>query len=110
MKIQDVVDIIDITKKEDDPYDNWDITPFDKFIEELTSEGYTIEEIYTNDFEKEEGILIEYDLLPHEEIRWDDKEKVMKLKMKYTPLHKFKKTLNDLGINYDKKYWEGKII
>ena len=105
-KIEDYVEIIDITTKEDDPYDNWKKTPDEKFIEELKKEGYTPEEIYTLDADKEEGILVDYDLLPHESIKWDKKEKVMKLKMKYTPLLKYRKALIDLGINYVRRYWE----
>ena len=104
--IGDYVNIIDITEKEDDPYSDWEIRPFDKFIDELKKEYYTNEEIYRIDLDKEAGILIEYDLFPHEQLRWDKKEKNMKLRMKYTPLIKFKKALIDLGINYDRKYWK----
>ena len=105
-KISDIVEIRDETTTKDDPYDDWPITPQEKFIEELLKEGYTYEDIYKMDLEKEEGILVEYDLLPHENLKWDDEEKLMKLKMKYPTLHKYRKALKDLGIMYDKEYWE----
>ena len=59
MKLEDVIEIKDITTKEDDPYDNWKTTPYTKFIEELTQEGYTYKEIYNIDYEKEENCLAE---------------------------------------------------
>lgn len=105
-KIDEYVDIIDITEKEDDPYDDWEVAPMDKFIWELKKEGYEMKEIYHVNLDGEEGIIVEYDLFPHEELKWDNTEKVMKLKMKYTPLISFKKALVDLGINYDREYWK----
>ena len=97
--------LVDVTRKEDDPYDGWDKKPMDKFVEEMLKAGYTRDELYKQEFDKAGGILVEYDLFPHEVLKWDDKKKVMKVRLKYTPLLKFKKTLKDLGIIYDEEYW-----
>lgn len=106
--IEDAVTIIDITTDEDDPYYDWEIDPAVKFIEELRNEGFAEDEIYYIDIDEESGIIIDYDLYPHEIMKWDYKEKNMKLRIKYPPLRKYLKALKDLGINYDKEYWEGK--
>ena len=104
-KIEQYAEIIDTTGDKDDPYHDWRVKPLEKFIEELLKAGYTYEQIYDMKLEKEEGILIDYDLLPHENLQWDSKNRVIKLKMKYRPITQYKQALENLGINYDKEYW-----
>ena len=55
--------------------------------------------------QEEEGILVDYDLFPHEVLNWDNNKRIYKVRLKYTPLLKFKKALKDLGIMYDEEYW-----
>lgn len=105
--IEDYVEIVDITSSEDDPYDSWCVPPLEKFIIEVLDAGYEDDEIYRITLEKEEGILVDYNLLPREELRWDDEEKNMKLKMKYVPLIEYKKALEDLGVMCEENYWRG---
>jgi len=97
--------LVDVTRPEDDPYDDWEVTPMEKFREELLNAGFKNEELYKIDFDKEEGILVDYDLFPHEVLDWDNNERIYKVRLKYTPLLKFKKALKDLGIMYDEEYW-----
>ena len=104
-KIVEYAEIVDTTTSRDDPYDTWTKRPMEKFIEELQKAGYKEEQIYNMTLEKEEGIIIDYNLFPKEQLKWDDKERKMKLKMKYTPLIEYKKALDDLGIIYDETYW-----
>lgn len=108
-KIEETAEIVDVTTEKDYPYTGWEVTPEEKFIEEVKKAGYTIDDLYYMDLDSEGGILVDYDLKPHEIIWWDKKEKVMKLKMKYPTIRKFLLALRDLGINYDKSYWEKKI-
>ncbi len=105
-KIEDTTIVIDTTTEKDDPYHYWETDPYDKFTEELKNVGYTQDEIYYIDINCEGGIIVDYDLYPHEILRWDKKEKNMKLKMKYPSLKKYRKVLRELGIKYDKAYWE----
>ena len=108
--IEYYVEIIDMTSSEDDPYDSWKVQPSEKFIEELLDAGYEYDEIYNVTLEMEEGILVDYNLFPREELRWDDEEKNMKLKMKYVPLIEYKKALEDLGVICDEKYWNSQKV
>ncbi|MBQ6220659.1 MAG: hypothetical protein IJJ47_13085 [Methanosphaera sp.] len=105
-KLEDSVEIIDITTEKDDPYMSFDVEPSDKFMEELLNNGYSMEEIYDYQIDKEKGILIDYNLLPQEILKWDKIKKVMTLKMKYPSFYEFKRALIDLGIIYDEEYWD----
>ena len=109
-RIDDRVEIIDITTSEDDPYDNWEIKPDKKFEEELLEDGYTYEDIYYIDMDREGGILVDYNLLPKEKLRWNPEKHIMTLKMKYPLFYDFKKALIDLGVMYDEDYWDTKHI
>ena len=97
--------LVDVTQKDDDPYDDWEISPMEKFTEEVLNAGYTNEDLYNINVDKEGGILVEYDLLPHEVLRWNSKDRMMTVRLKYTPILNFKKALKDLGIIYDEEYW-----
>jgi len=99
------IEIIDITKDDDDPYRDWNISPDKKFVEELLKNGYEHSDIYEIDLDGERGIMVDYNLFPHEHLKYDSKENLMKLKMKYVPFLRFKEALIDLGILYDTEYW-----
>ena len=100
------IEIVDITKEEDDPYNDWKISPSKKFVDELLKNGYEHSDISEIDLNGERGLMVDYHLFPHEPLKYDSKENVMKLKMKYVPFLRFKEALIDLGILYDTEYWD----
>ena len=99
------IEILDVTKEEDDPYREWDITPGDKFVEELLSSGYEYSEIYEIDLDGERGIMVDYNLFPRENLKYNSKKNIMELRLKYVPFIRFKEALIDLGVLYDEEYW-----
>lgn len=105
-KIVDSVEVIDETSNADDPYDSCNVRPDEKFIDELRDAGFSSNEIYRMDIDGESGILVKYNLFPHEKLKWDNENKVMRLKMVYTPLIEYRKALKDLDVIYDEKYWD----
>lgn len=108
-RIDESVEIIDVTTDKDDPYNDWKVRPEDKFRVEMLEAGYTDNELYTIDIDGESGIIMDYELYPHEKLKWDKTDKNIKLKMQYPPIHKFRKALRELGINYDETYWDQKV-
>lgn len=100
------IEIVDVTKEEDDPYRDWNVRPSEKFMQELLNNGYEYSDIYEIDLDSERGIMVDYNLLPHEHLKYDREEKVMKLRLKYVPFLSFKQALIDLGILYDTEYWD----
>lgn len=105
-RLSEVINIVDKTENKDDPYNDWEVGPMDKFIEELLEENYTMNEIINYDLDGEHGILADYRLLPREHLKYDSENRVMILKMKYPTLYEYKKALMELGVMYDEKYWQ----
>lgn len=85
--------IDDVTRERDDPNHIFCVPPDYMFGCVLRVNGYSSHEIY--------DLMWEHNLFPLESLRWNKKERVYKLTVKYPSLVEFREVLARVGVNPD---------